>query len=199
MAAVNDETPVLFNHHLQVDEVANYFLARDAEREEPDVTHLKLQKLLYFAQANFLASTDQRLFDEDLEAFRHGPVVYKAYQRFSGSDQIIVARDSSFKDVAAPQVPTDSEHFLMRVWDQYKNYSASQLRHLTHIQDPWKDNYIEGAYRVSIPDADLVSYFRQKVAAKDRVFHEAVVLVPAGFVESLDEDAIAAKMRSFWA
>ncbi|WP_159800891.1 Panacea domain-containing protein [Arthrobacter zhaoguopingii] len=199
MAIVDDGASVLFSHHLQVDEVSNFFLKMDAAREEPDVTHLKLQKLLYFAQANFLASTDQRLFDEDLEAFRHGPVVYKAYQRFSGSDQIIVARDSSFQDVASPHVPADSERFLHRVWNQYKDFSAGQLRNLTHMQDPWRDNYVEGAYRELIPDKDLASYFRQKVAAKDRVFHEAVVLVPAGFVEALDEDDIAAQMRSFWA
>ncbi|PVZ53036.1 Panacea domain-containing protein [Arthrobacter sp. H-02-3] len=193
-----DNVDVLFSHHLSVEAVTNFFLDMDASRQEPDVTPLKLQKLLYFAQANYLASTDQRLFDENLEAFRHGPVVYKTYQRYMNINQILVAREVS-PAVETARVPEDVEHFLAAIWDKYKDFSAGQLRNLTHLQDPWLHNYEEGSYRTVIPDDELRGYFRHKVPASERVFHEAVALVPAGFIESLDEDAIAAQMRDFWA
>ena len=198
MKSVNDETPVVFTHDISVEDVENFFVSMDAAREEPDVTPLKLQKLLYFAQANYLASTDQRLFNEDIEAYDHGPVVYSTYRRYSGSSQIVAAEPGEHGVDAIRRLPDDVRHFLNAVWEQYKDFSASQLRKLTHIQDPWRDNYVPSAYRTVIPDEGLASFFRQKVAAKDRVFHEAVVLVPAGFVDALDEDDIASRMRSFW-
>ncbi|WP_140416659.1 Panacea domain-containing protein [Arthrobacter globiformis] len=198
MMSASNEAGVLFSHDLSVEDVADYFLTRDAEREEPDVTHLKLQKLLYFAQANYLASTDERLFDENVEAFEHGPVVYKTFRHYNGTRQILAASGTHVAPTRV-HVPEDVAHFLDAVWDRYKDYSAGQLRNLTHCQDPWKHHYVENSYRTTIPDEAMATFFRQKVAAKDRVFHEAVVLVPEGFVEALDEDAIAEQMRAFWA
>lgn len=198
MTNAHNASNVLFSHHLSVDAVTNFFLDMDAARQEPDVTPLKLQKLLYFAQANYLASTDERLFDENLEAFRHGPVVYKTYQRYMNINQILVAREVS-PAIETARVPEDVEHFLKSIWDKYKDYSAGQLRNLTHLQDPWLHNYEEGSYRTVISDDELRAYFRHKVPASDRVFHDSVALVPAGFIEALDEDAIASQMRAFWA
>ena len=37
--------------------VADYFIARDDERADPDVTQMRLDKLMYFAQASYLAET----------------------------------------------------------------------------------------------------------------------------------------------
>ncbi|WPU08095.1 type II toxin-antitoxin system antitoxin SocA domain-containing protein [Pseudarthrobacter oxydans] len=196
--SASDEASVLFSHDLNVDDVADYFLTRDADREEPDVTHLKLQKLLYFAQANYLASTNERLFNEDVEAFEHGPVVYRTYRKYNGTRQILAASGTHVAQQRV-HVPEDVAHFLDAVWDKYKDCSAGQLRNLTHCQDPWKQHYMDNSYRVTIPDESMVSFFRQKVPAQERVFHEAVVLVPEGFVESLDEDAIAEQMRAYWA
>ena len=192
-------TEVLFSHHLDVDAVSDYFIHHDMRRPEPDVTPLKLQKLLYLAQANYLASTDSRMFDEPVEAFDHGPVVYNTYRRYGGA-QIIATREDCMANVghADDTLPEDVQLFLDEVWTRYKDLSASQLRYLTHQQAPWKDHYSKGAYRQVIPDEDMAKYFRQAVPAEERVFHVGVALVPAGFLESLDEDEIADQMRSFW-
>ncbi len=42
-------------------------------------THLKLQKLLYFAYAEFLLRTGERLFKEPILAFKYGPVVESVF------------------------------------------------------------------------------------------------------------------------
>lgn len=55
--------------------VANYFLQLDSERVEPDVTQLKLHKIMYFAQANYLGATGSRLFSSHIEASPRGPIV----------------------------------------------------------------------------------------------------------------------------
>ena len=46
------------------------------------ISNLKLQKLLYFVQAQFLISTGAPAFKEEIEAWDFGPVVSKVYQYF---------------------------------------------------------------------------------------------------------------------
>ncbi|NJM61724.1 MAG: DUF4065 domain-containing protein, partial [Oscillatoriales cyanobacterium RU_3_3] len=67
-------------------DVARYFLCR-VDRESGDtISLLKLQKLVYYAQAWSLVFRSQPLFFQDVEAWVSGPVVrdvwneYKAYK-----------------------------------------------------------------------------------------------------------------------
>ena len=63
--------------------VASYFIKK-ANRQSGgnadfegnnDLTNLKLQKILYFAQAEHLKKYNQKLFNQDIEAWQYGPVV----------------------------------------------------------------------------------------------------------------------------
>ena len=64
--------------------VANVFLKLAQEKNE-ELTNLKLQKLVYYAQAWYLAIYEKPLFDDEIEAWIHGPAVpsiYKMYKKF---------------------------------------------------------------------------------------------------------------------
>ena len=63
--------------------VADYILAYAAERGVA-VTHLKLQKLLYFCYGCYLARAGEELFAEPLEAWPKGPVEPGQWRRFAG-------------------------------------------------------------------------------------------------------------------
>lgn len=190
----SEEIPT-FSYGLDVRAIADYFIQQDSLRNEPDVTPMKLQKLLYFAQANYLASTGARLFDENIEAFEHGPVVHREWQRHPGR-QIIAAEDAdSFASEIA--LPLDVETFLDRVWIRFKDYSANTLRNMTHKQEPWRNAYSEGSYRAVIPDAEMASYFRHRVPARERIFHQNIVLVPEGLIDDLDEKAAVKALSAF--
>ncbi|GAA0900670.1 Panacea domain-containing protein [Pseudonocardia zijingensis] len=188
---MNEVPQPAFSHDLDVHAVANYFIRLDALRLEPDVTPLKLAKLLYLAQANYLASTGQRLFSEDVEAFDNGPVVHREWRRNSGK-QIIAVRESAAVTEEV-DLPGNVIEFLDAVWARYKDYSASRIWELTHEQDPWKRNYRPNEYRVQIPDSDMITYFRESVPATERVFHTSVVIMPDDFLDEDDADAFAAK------
>jgi uncharacterized phage-associated protein len=56
-------------------EVADYFITIVGESCGEDLTHLKLQKLVYYAQGFHLGLFDKPLFEEPIEAWAHGPVV----------------------------------------------------------------------------------------------------------------------------
>lgn len=62
-------------------DVADYFiwLANDSGSF---ISNLKLQKLVYYAQAWYLAIYGQSLFDEDFEAWVHGPIIPSLYQKY---------------------------------------------------------------------------------------------------------------------
>src|ERR1035437_5552959 len=65
-------------------DVAKYFIS-SFQKKKKEISNLKLQKLLYYAQAWHLALYDAPLFDDKIEAWVHGPVVpgvFREYKRF---------------------------------------------------------------------------------------------------------------------
>lgn len=180
--------------------VARYIAALDAERPEPDVTQLKLQKLMYFVQANALASMGRRLFDADVEAYRNGPVVTPVLGALYGLEREIIASKRPEWPSRDVGLPDDAKAFIEAVWDRYKGYSASRLWEITHAQDPWRDHYVDGVSHIKIPDAEMAEYFRSKVPASKRVFHEDVVVIDEKAMEELfreDDDALAGFVAAF--
>jgi uncharacterized phage-associated protein len=165
---------------IDVFDAANFFLRADALQGDPDVSPLKLQKLLYLAQGHYLAATGQRLFDEPIMAYEHGPVVVRVWRRYAGLRTPIVGTDADFTE--SVPIPADVADFLQRVWDQYKDYSASALRNLTHRQQPWSATYVPGELNAAMTDDVMRHYFRSLPA------QESVMPVLAGPDGSVDLD-----------
>lgn len=120
-------------------EVARYLVCLAANEEEPDfLTPLRLQKLLYYAQAWSLAEHGRPLFPESIEAWANGPVVREIWDRF---------RDLGRKPILPEDVDADGaiglddedRGFVAAVWESYKGYSAWSLREMTHQESPWVD------------------------------------------------------------
>ena len=120
-----------------VHQVADYFI-RKADPEAGDaMTHLKLQKLVYYAQGWHLAlRRGKPLFAEEIEAWPHGPTCPKLYERFS---------DKSWDPILPQETKTDSDeisaeerNFLDEVWEVYGPYGAKTLEEMTHGERPWK-------------------------------------------------------------
>ena len=103
-----------------------------ARQRNIDLTNLKLQKLLYYAQAWNLAIAKKPLFDEDIEAWVHGPVVPSVFRRF---------KSYRWKTIDEPVEPIHDkevcEH-LKSVLDVYGKLGATQLERITHSEDPWR-------------------------------------------------------------
>lgn len=124
-------------------EVANYFIGLASQEDENDLTNLKLQKLLYFAQGVYLAETKKPLFGEPIEAWNLGPVVRSVYENFKscGSFPITVFD----KNVEESKAPKRIKDFLSEIWERYGKYSASHLVDKTHEPgSPWKQTFEEG-------------------------------------------------------
>lgn len=122
----------------KAENVANYliFLAsqENQEKEREGVTNLKLQKVLYFAQAYYLAKLGRPIFSEKLEAWEYGPVVPEVYRKLkrNGSKPIILEEDKS-------TLAEEDKEILKKVWDTFGGYSASRLVDIVHAHTPWKE------------------------------------------------------------
>jgi uncharacterized phage-associated protein len=114
-------------------DVANWFVC-NVDREAGDsITHLKLQKLLYYAQAWTLVLKGKPLFDEDFEAWAHGPVLRTIYDSYKGYGFEALPSCSCENDIT-----DDVAELLGEVDRVYGEKNAKYLEALTHSEIPWK-------------------------------------------------------------
>ena len=112
---------------VSVFDVAEWFLSKES------MTHKKLQKLCYYAQAWSCAIRPQPISDAVFEAWVHGPVCRALYEKYRscGFDYI--------PQTVSPHVFTrDEEAFLGDVWETYGDMSADGLEALSHNEAPWQ-------------------------------------------------------------
>src|SRR5258707_15495854 len=110
--------------------IAECLISLSHEKQDP-VSNLKLQKLLYYSQAWHLALFKTPLFEEEIEAWVHGPVVPQVFRRY---------RDCKWNpivNIGTGSKPAFVAH-LEEVWRVYGDFRAFDLERLTHSEDPWK-------------------------------------------------------------
>jgi uncharacterized phage-associated protein len=118
-------------------DVAKCLIHLAAAEDEPEfLTHLRLQKLLYYVQGWSLTLRKKAMFSEEIQAWAHGPVVASLYSKFADFGNRPINPD----EVDRPKRLTEADtQFIGMVWDAYKGYSASSLRAMTHRESPWRD------------------------------------------------------------
>jgi len=115
-------------------DIANWFISQFDKDVGDVVTHLKVQKLLYFGEAWCQALLDRELFYEEIEAWAHGPVVREVFNEF---------KDCGWQPLSANgdiiKLDEDVENVLKQVLDVYGEASAKTLENITHSHKPWLD------------------------------------------------------------
>lgn len=108
--------------------IAKWFLKHEA------MTHKKIQKLCYYAQAWYCTLYDgSPLFEDEIQAWVHGPVVPTLYPIYAEYKWLPIPKadfDESILNSKALEV-------LEAVYDTYGEFSGDQLESLTHSEDPW--------------------------------------------------------------
>ncbi|MBD2554172.1 DUF4065 domain-containing protein [Limnothrix sp. FACHB-708] len=117
-------------------DAAQYFIARAYEDGlEVDITNMKVQKLLYYAQSLHLALYDQPLFAEEIQAWRYGPVCPPAYRFYSDFE----AQQLPFPErKKLSHLSKEIQSVLDEVWDHFGNYHAYRLSDMSHGEFPWQ-------------------------------------------------------------
>ncbi len=114
---------------MSVRDVAEYVL-----RKSGAMTAMKLQKLVYYAQAWSLVWDERPLFNERIEAWANGPVcraLYSAHHKQFMVEPGQIVRDHLSLDEKAVRT-------IDAVLAFYGDKSAQWLSDLTHLENPWK-------------------------------------------------------------
>jgi uncharacterized phage-associated protein len=151
--------------------IANYFLDR-AKEEGRDLDPLKLIKLVYVAYGWVLALTNEKLYDEPIQAWQHGPVIPSIYHEFKHYRSGPIGEPSGVFDMdtstyTIPRIPNSDAQtnlILEKVWAAYRKFSGWALRNKTHEQGtPWSQTYVNGLKDQVIPDNLIAAHFHQRI------------------------------------
>lgn len=115
-------------------DVADYFLTLVDQASGSVMTHLKLQKLCYYAQAWHLVFTGNPIFENHFEAWAHGPVCPDLWHKY---------KEYRYEPIPAPEyfdtqsLCPEVQETLDEVWNTYGSFDAKYLERLTHQEKPW--------------------------------------------------------------
>jgi len=140
----------------QVNDIARVFLSRGP------MTHKKLQKLCFYAQAWHFYYYNKPLMETEFQAWIHGPVspqLYDHYRRY-GHDEIPRVDKSEILEL-----DRHTGSVINAVYTVYGQFSGDELEMRTHAETPWlKARGQTPPFRISHAQitSDLMIEFCQK-------------------------------------
>lgn len=122
--------------------IAKYMLSKKP------LTPKQVQKLLYYAYSlylikynnNYNSENLNKLFDDKIEAWQHGPVIRSVYdyiKRTAYSNQLVCCSE---------EVKLNDEkiqNFIDKILAVFGGYSGYELEKMTHADLPWQLTYID--------------------------------------------------------
>lgn len=136
--------------------VAEWFLHRKS------FTHKQLQKLCYYAQAWHYALLGKKLFEEEIQAWIHGPVCPVLYARYASYGWTPIKRIRG----EVQKFSAETSNVLRAVYNTYAKFTGEQLESLTHSESPWQE--ARGTLKPYEPCENVISvesmrkYYAQK-------------------------------------
>lgn len=123
-------------------DVANYLI--DKWGDKIVLTNLKLNKLVYFTQADSLRLTGSPIFEDEIQAWQYGPVEPMVYRNFSAHGRNRITEPTSHPDVSQKNAD-----IIDGVAKELGNLSAFDLVNLSHNPNgAWASVYSQGSNKV---------------------------------------------------
>lgn len=116
----------------KVDSAVKYFILRCV-----DITPLALQKLLYYTQGFYKAFNGVYLFENDCEAWIHGPVYKNVYDKYKTHGFNPIEEDA--RDYENFELSEIEIEMLDSIVMNFGCYSGKVLEKMTHLETPWRD------------------------------------------------------------
>lgn len=149
--------------------LANYILQKYGP-----MSHLKLQKLLYYTEAYHLAYFKQSLIEDEFEAWVHGPVCRKIYDNLKGVSRLY--SDISFSENDVDYSPEEvikntltsiQKTHIDSILGNLSEWTDQELEDTTHNEQPWlsaRKGYYPSQKCEEIIDKDLMlEYYRKEL------------------------------------
>ena len=143
--------------------IANEFVERFAKAGMP-LTHMQLQKMVYFAHGWSLAIFGRPLSQAYFMAWKWGPVntqIYNKFKKFGALPISEKAIDGLTKLPYSADFTAQETDLIDKVFSAYGSLSGPKLSHITHEKDsPWSEVWLDGVgENCPIPDSLLQDHF----------------------------------------
>lgn len=143
-------------------DVAKYLLT-----QKGSLTGYQIQKLLYYCQAWSLVVNQRPLFPDEIQAWKHGPVV-PSVSRQHQNRRIVQVSDIAGN---ADNVGFEDQRIIDAVLSTYGTMTGDALAALSHNEDPWGSafNGCTGSGSAVISLDSMASYYSVVYASSERV------------------------------
>ena len=139
-------------------DVANFYIELFKECEDP-MTKTRLQKFLYFAQAESMVRLNHMLFEDDFEARHSGPVIIKIEEQFCNlNDYEPITAAVGRYDIHV--FSSEQLELLMDVAKFCGKYSNAELTRFIHVPGgPWESVYSDSGKPAKITKRSIKAFY----------------------------------------
>lgn len=139
-------------------DVANFYIGLFKDRDDP-MTRSRLQKFLYFAQAESMVRLDYLLFEDEFEARDSGPVISGINAQFEyleDTEPIFNTKGDYDIHVFSPE----QVELLVDVARCCGRYSTAELSRLIRVPGgPWESAFSDGGKPAIITKGSMKSFY----------------------------------------
>ncbi len=139
--------------------------------EAVEITPLALQKLLYFAQGFQKAFQGEFMFEEDCEAWSHGPVYRRIYEKYRNYGYLPIEEDRQNR---YSHLSKEEKEILKAVAEYFGCYSGKVLERMTHEEVPWlnaRKNTDDGAPSSTVIQKESLARYFISVKEKHKMIN----------------------------
>lgn len=173
-------------------DVANFFINEFKDSEDP-MTKTRIQKFMYYAQAQCLVRLGRPLFEEDFQAWRFGPYIPEIGSEFIKRSNGEPIRKTIGKFDLRVFTPDELE-ILLDVSEYCGRFSTATLSKKTHVANgPWdlvhdeegipaviKKDSIRDFYSNNEPIPSFTAELISKLPEEGRHDKDGHLILPAG-------------------
>ena len=121
------------------------------------ITPMKLLKLTYICYGWYSIGNEDRLFYNEIQAWKYGPVIPDLY------DKIKIYHTNPVNDDIGNSESLDDnkKKWIEKIYSLYKGFTGNDLSNMTHIEgSPWHQVY-DKSNRYEIPDNIIKDYYKK--------------------------------------
>lgn len=138
-----------------------YYVINWFNEQDMGISNLKLQKILYYIQGEFLLCGKQNgCFPDTIQAWKHGPVVPSVYFKFN----CYLAEPIFLINNVDPKIEDCDKKIINSVLNRYKDMDAWEMVEKTHKESPWKSVYNDREQNIIIPIDEMRKFFSKRGA-----------------------------------
>lgn len=120
-----------------------------------DTTPLALQKILYYIDGFSLALLDKKIFEQEPEAWVHGPVYKCIYEKYKDYKFNNINKENLLKYLNINSLTEKEVYLIDEVIKSFGCFSGKTLEKMTHLSQSWLNS--RSGLDLEVPSNNIIS------------------------------------------